>query len=95
MAPEPVPMSAMRSGCFGRQTFQDGFDEELGLGARDQDGRGDAELEAVELLLAGDVLDGLAGSAAVDGAVVGGLLGLGERAVRLGEERGAREVERV
>ena len=30
----------------------------LGLGAGDEDGGGDVEGEAVELLLAGDVLDG-------------------------------------
>ena len=42
---------------------EDGFDEVLGLGARDEDGGRDVEGEAVELLLAGDVLDGLVGEA--------------------------------
>ena len=45
---------------------EDGFDEMLGLGTRDEDGRGDAEVEAVELLLAGDVLDRFVGDAAED-----------------------------
>ncbi len=51
--PEPVPMSAMRSGLAGSDTWEaleDGFYEELGLGAGDEDGGGDVEGEAVELL---------------------------------------------
>ena len=48
----------------------------LGLGAGDEDGGRDVEGEAVELLLAGDVLDGLVGEAALDGDVVcSGFLG--------------------
>ena len=47
----------------------------LGLGARDEDGRGDVETEAVELLLASDVLDGLVAQAAGDVGLVEGLSG--------------------
>ena len=58
------------------QEFQDGFDEVLGFGARDEDGGGDFQCETVELLLAGDVLDGFVAQAAgdvvfVEGALVG------------------------
>ena len=52
------------------ETGEDGFDEMLGLGARDKDGGSDVEGEAVELLLAGDVLDGLVSKAAVDALFV-------------------------
>jgi hypothetical protein len=41
------------------EALEDGFDEVLGLGAGDEDGRSDAEGETVELLGASDVLDGL------------------------------------
>ena len=67
------------------QEFQDGFDEVLGLGARDEDGRGDVEGEAVELLLAGDVLDGFVVQAAGDVVFVAALLAGGEFAVWVGE----------
>ena len=77
------------------QFGEDGFDEVFGFGARDKDGGRDAEGEAVELLLAGDVLDGFVGEAAVDGGVVGGLLTGGEEAVGVGEVVGARDSERV
>jgi len=71
---------------------EDGFDEELGFGAGDEDGGGDVESEAVKLLLAGDVLDGFVGEAARDeGCVGGGLLG-GERAVGIGVVGGAGEI---
>jgi hypothetical protein len=63
----------------------------FGLGARDQDCRRDAEGEAVELLLAGDVLDGLVGQAAEDLGFVGGLLGGGESAGGIGQVCGAVE----
>ena len=60
-------MSAMLRGWFAGRSFEDGFDEVLGLGAGDEDGGGDLEGEAVELLLAGDVLDGFVVQAARDG----------------------------
>jgi hypothetical protein len=50
------------------------------------------EGEAIELLLAGDVLDGLIGEAAGDKSLIRGLLGGGEGAVGSGEEGGAVEV---
>ncbi len=76
MAPEPVPTSAMlqRVGLWGRRC-EDGFDEVLGLGAGDEDGGGDVEGEAVELLLAGDVLDGFVVQAAGDASFVDGRAG--------------------
>jgi hypothetical protein len=48
------------------QFCEDGFDEVLGFGPGDENGGGDVQCEAVELLLAGDVLDGFAGEAALD-----------------------------
>ena len=53
---------------------EDGFDEEFGFGAGDEDGGGDVEGQAVEFLLAGDVLDGFVGEAAGDEAFEGGSL---------------------
>ena len=50
----------------------------FGFGAGDEDGGSDAEGEAVELLFAGDVLDGLVGGAALDA--------LRRRTLRLGED---------
>ena len=74
---------------------EDGFDEVLGLGARDEDGGSDAEVEAVELLVAGDVLDGLVEEAASYGRFVGGLLRGGELAGGVREEGGSRDLESV
>ena len=81
--------------CGAIEFFEDGFDEVLGLGAGDENGWSDAEGEAVEFLLAGDVLDWLVFEAASDEGVVGGLLGGREGAVGIGEEGGAGDVERV
>ena len=67
----------------------------LGLGAWDEDGRGDVEEEAVKLLLAGDVLDGLVVQAAGDGVFVDGLLAGGEFSVGVGEERDAGDLQDV
>jgi hypothetical protein len=67
----------------------------LGLGAGDEDGWSDAEGEAVELLGAGDVLDGLVANAACDGFVVSGELIGGEGACGVGEQGGLRDVEGV
>jgi hypothetical protein len=68
---------------------QDGFDEVFGFGARDENGRRDVQGEAVELLPSGDVLDRLAGEAASDQGVEGGLLGEREDAVGVGVQRRA------
>jgi len=57
----------------------------FGLGTRDEDRRCDAECEPVELLLAGDVLDGFVGETAEDEAIVCGLLARSEGAIGVGE----------
>jgi hypothetical protein len=67
----------------------------LGLGSRDEDGRGDVEAETVELLPAGDVLDGLVVQAAGDGVFVDGLLAGGEFAVGVGQEGDAWDLQDV
>jgi hypothetical protein len=74
---------------------KDGFHEVLGLGAGDEDGGCDAEGEAKELLLAGDVLEGLVLQAAGDGGRVGGLLFWRDDAAGVGVELRARDAERV
>jgi hypothetical protein len=61
----------------------------LGFGAGDEDGWGDVEEQAVELLLAGDVLDGFVDEAAGDERFVGGGLLGGEGAVGVGVVGGA------
>ena len=78
-----------------RQFGEDGFDEVLRLGTRDEDGGSDAEGESVELLLAGDVLDWFVGQAACDGGFVRGLLFCRNLALRIGIELRARDAERV
>ena len=55
----------------GGDPAENGFDEEFGLGAGDEGVGGDAEHEAEELLMAGDVLEGLFGGAAGDEGAVG------------------------
>jgi len=70
---------------------EDGFDKMFGLWARDEHGWSDAEGEAVELLLAGDVLDRLTGQAAEDSGFIGCELFRCESAIGVGVERGARE----
>lgn len=74
---------------------EDGFDEELGFGARDQDRGRDVEVEAVKLLVADDVLERLAGGAAGDETVEGGELVCAERGFGVGEEPGAVLAEQV
>lgn len=69
--------------------MKDGFDEELGFGARDEGVAGDAEVEAVELLVAGEVLDGFFVGAAADERAIGAEQGLGEVGVGVGDEPGA------
>ena len=65
-----------------------GFDEVFGLRPRDEDRVRDAEGEAVEFLLASDVLDRLVGEATEDKDVVSDSLRGGECAVRISVERG-------
>jgi hypothetical protein len=79
----------------GVELGEDGFDEKLGFGAGDEDGGRDVERERIELLLAGDVLDGLVGEAAKDEALVAGLLVEGEDAAGVGVQRGAGDAQRV
>jgi hypothetical protein len=68
---------------------EDGFDEVFGFGAGDEDGGGDVEREAIEFLLAGDVLDGFVGEAASNEGFVGGGLAAGEGLVGVGVVVGA------
>ena len=75
---------------FGLPHFgQDGFDEVFGFRAGNEDGGRDVQGEAIELLFAGNVLDGFVGEAAEDEGFVGGLLGWREAVVGIGEEGGA------
>ena len=67
----------------------------LGLGTRDEDGRADVESEAVELLLARDVLDGLVAESAGDAAFVEGLLVRSEFLVGVSEESRSGDLEGV
>jgi hypothetical protein len=94
MAPVPVPTSRTRSAGGGEvraggDPEEDGFDELLGFGARDEGVAGDAEREAVELLGAGEVLERFFGEAAGDESAVGGEDGGGEFGVGVGDEPGA------
>jgi hypothetical protein len=74
---------------------EDGFDEVLGFGAGDEDGGGDAEVEAVELLVAEEVLEGLAGRAAGCESEEVCALGGGYGGFGMGGEPGAVALERV
>ena len=67
----------------------------LCFGTRDENGGGDTEGVAVELLLAGDVLDGFVGEAAEDCGFVRDLLVGRQDAGWVGVEFGARDAERV
>jgi hypothetical protein len=71
------------------------FDEVLGLGPGDENGGADAERKSVELLLAGDVLDGLVTKAAVDCLFVEIKLGGGKFVVGVGEKVCASDLKRV
>ena len=73
----------------GGDPVEDGFDEELGFGAGDEGVAGDTEVETVELLVAGEVLDGLFGGAARDEGAVGLEERGGELGFGVGEEPGA------
>src|ERR1035441_3571731 len=71
----------------GVELGEDGFDEKFGFGAGNENCWRDVERERIELLLAGDVLDGLAGEAAKDEVLVEGLLVEGEDAAGGGVPR--------
>ena len=79
----------------GVELAENGFDEEFRFGAGNEDGRRDMERERIELLLAGNVLDGLVGEAAKDEALVVGLLVEGEDAAGVGMQRGAGDAQHV
>ncbi len=79
----------------GGDPVEDGFDEELGFGAGDEGVAGDAEREAVELLHAGEVLEGFFGGAAGGESAEGGEEVGGKVGVGVGEEPGAVAEEEV
>lgn len=66
-----------------------GFDEVFGFRAGDENVGRDAEREAVELLLAGDVLDGLVLGAATEPLLIDGALFGRERHIWVREQEGA------
>jgi len=73
----------------GGDPVENGFDEELGFGAGDEGVAGDPEVEAVELLMGGEVLDGFSGGAAGDEGAIVVEECRGEFGVRVGDEPGA------
>jgi len=81
---------------------KDGFDEVLGFGTRNEDGRRDDEVKSPELLMAGDVLCGHALGALGEGFVVAGVflgtefaLGMGVKVSAIATEREHEEGLRV
>ena len=80
---------------MGGSPGEDGFDEMLGFGAGDEDVWADAEGEAEELLLAGEMLERDVGGAFCCEGLVGGELGWGDFGFSMGEEVGAGLVEDV
>ena len=82
----------LRSAVCGLQ-FEHGFDDVLGLGARDQHGWRDYEVHAPEFLMSRDVLCGNAASAlGKSGIIAAGLFG-GEFALGMSVQVGAVAVE--
>lgn len=74
---------------------EDGFDEEFGFGAGDEGVGRDAEGEAEEFLLAGEVLQWfVSGAAGSEGAELREVLG-GERIIDVREDEGAVSAEDV
>lgn len=82
-------------GFRGGQAGQNGFHEEFSLRAGYEDCGGDVKRKTVELLCAGDVLDGLVVEAACNRGLIGDLLIGGQAAVGIGKELAARDVEDV
>ena len=74
---------------------KDCLDEVLGFRAWNEHGGGDEEFGAPELLVSGEVLQGLTGGAAVDELIVGRLLGGGQLTLGMGVEVGAVTAEGV
>jgi hypothetical protein len=75
--------------------FEHGFDQVLGLRARNEGSRGHFESESEELLLAGDVLDGLAAEPALDDGLISGKLFRREHAIWMCEQGSAVDVKNV
>ncbi len=73
----------------GGEGVEDGFDEEFGFGAGDEGVGGDAEVEAVELVRADEVLEGFFGCPAEDQGAEGGDDRGRELVVGVGDEPGA------
>jgi hypothetical protein len=71
IAPDPVPRSAREDGSGCSALFGCRLDELLGFGTRDQDVARDREIQSAERGAPGDVLDRLAGLAALDPALEG------------------------
>jgi len=84
------------NGCgFFCDEVEDGFDEELGFGARDEGIRRDAEGDAEEFLLAGEMLQWFVGGAAGgENTELSEVFG-GEWVVGMGEKPSAVSVEDV
>ncbi len=80
-----------------RQAGEGGFDKQLGFRPGDEGRGGDAESETEEFLGAGDVLDGFAGKATVNGGGEGGVLDGGEGTIGIdikdgtGQRQGVQE----
>jgi hypothetical protein len=74
---------------------EDGFDEVLGLGARNEDVGGDAEGEAEELLRSGEMLERFLLSAAGDDGAEGVEVKCGKVVVGMGEQPGTVSMEDV
>jgi hypothetical protein len=74
---------------LGCGVVEDGFDQELGFRAGDQGVGCDVEREAVELLNAGEVLQGFVGGAALGEGLELGVGVWGEGFVGVGHEPGA------
>ena len=77
------------------QELQDSFDHEFGLRSWDKDGGGHREGQAVELLLPGDVLDGLIPQTPVNRDFVADLLIGREFASRISEKGNPGDIEGV
>jgi hypothetical protein len=77
------------------KTLENGFYEVLGLRTRNKNRRSDFEGKAVELLLTGDVLDGLVFKAASNVGFVDGFFDGGELARRMSQKSSAGNLQGV
>ena len=78
-----------------RQPFERQLDQQFGVGARDQHGVADGEIEAVEFAPADDVGDRLAGHAARDQRAQELRFGASDGPLRLRDQADARQIQRV